>query len=37
VLHECGACPLPDRYVFIRPFFLMKRRSLLDAVALELL
>jgi hypothetical protein len=21
VLHECGACPLPDRYVFIRPFF----------------
>jgi hypothetical protein len=19
--HECGACPLPDRYLFVRPFF----------------
>ncbi len=33
--HDSGACPLPDRYV-LDPF-LMKRRSLLDAVALELL
>jgi hypothetical protein len=22
--HECGACPLPDRYVFVRSFFDVK-------------
>ncbi len=35
--HDRGACPLPSRYVLVRPFSGEKEGSLLDAEALELL